>query len=279
MDFSNEYYVRMYVRDTTTWKRLGWNGQAVFMQVLRKMDLSGVLDIEDMEPWEAVALHCSAPADVAQDGVAVCLRLGCLVHNGSQLVAPRYREANESRKSDAQRQREHRAGKALSQSVTPLRDEPSQNVTECRNSVTPSHTESHAVTPSSSLPRSFPSDADASSARDGGGQPAERDPQERELDALSAVLWPGLHPMADVPAKDRERLRQALGKLRKLASDQASTQAAVLAAARVRFDADCAARGKRLGLAVLLAQVDTWGKADAGASPRYRELPPAPEAE
>ncbi|HMI91588.1 MAG TPA: hypothetical protein VK509_09515, partial [Polyangiales bacterium] len=76
MDFSNEYYVRVYVRDTTTWKRLGWDGQAVLVQLLRKMDMAGVLDIEDMEPWEAVMLHCGAPKATAKAGVDACLREG-----------------------------------------------------------------------------------------------------------------------------------------------------------------------------------------------------------
>ena len=57
MDFSNEPYVRVYTRNTTTWRRLEWQGQCVLIQMLRVVDRSGVLDIEDMTPAEAVSLH------------------------------------------------------------------------------------------------------------------------------------------------------------------------------------------------------------------------------
>lgn len=159
MDFTNEYYVRIYVRDTTTWKRLGWDGQAVLMQVLRKMDMAGILDIEDLEPWEAVVLHCGAPEDVSRKGIEACLRLGCLSHNGSQLVAPKYREANESQKSDAQRQREHRAREArdrASRNVTGGH-EPKQNVTSGHECHADGHSQSQTVTVGHSFPSGSPS--------------------------------------------------------------------------------------------------------------------------
>lgn len=121
MDFSNEHYVRLYTRDTTTWLRLGWDAQCVFGQVLRKMDMAGVMDIDGLEPWEAVVVHCRAPEDVARRGMARCLELGVLEHNGSYLVAPKYIEANTASKSDKQRQKEHRnlrRAKAMSRNVT-----------------------------------------------------------------------------------------------------------------------------------------------------------------
>lgn len=113
MDFANEYYVRIYTRDTTTWKRLRFNGQTVLMHVLRKMDQAGVLDVEDMEPWEAAVLHCHIPEDIARAGMDRCLELEVLVHSESYLVAPRYREANEASKSDRQRQLESRSRRRL----------------------------------------------------------------------------------------------------------------------------------------------------------------------
>jgi|TARA_Y100000034_G_scaffold75959_1_gene91224 hypothetical protein len=122
MDWQNESYIRLYVRDTMTWHLLGWNGQAVLAQVLRKMDLSGVMDIGDREPWEAVVAHCRAPVDAAKEGIEKCLELGVFQHNtdAGQLVAPNFREAQEAVKSDKLRQKESRARRrltAMSQNV------------------------------------------------------------------------------------------------------------------------------------------------------------------
>ena len=143
MDFSNESYVRLYVRDTTTWLRLGWDGQAVLTQVLRKMDMAGVMDIGDMKPWEAVVVHCRAPEGAAQAGMKACLDLGVFAHAGRQLVAPNFRAAQEAVKSDKTRQKESRERRrlgAMSQIVTEGHAE-SQDVTE-------NHAESRRVTPS-----------------------------------------------------------------------------------------------------------------------------------
>ncbi len=135
MDFSNESYVRIYTRDTTTWLRLGWDGQGVLTQILRKLDMSGVLDIADMEPWEAAVVHCRAPEAAARAGMEACLSLGVLEHNGTCLVAPKFREAQEATKSDKLRQRESRERRQLdalkkSQEVTKDNTRVSQEVTE-----------------------------------------------------------------------------------------------------------------------------------------------------
>ena len=145
MDFSNESYVRIYTRDTTTWLRLGWDGQCVLVMVLRKLDMSGVLDIDGMEPWEVPVVHCRAPEDAARAGMDACLRLGVLEHNGTCLVAPKFREAQEATKSDKQRQKESRERRrcdALSQDVTESNAMVSRGVTENNagsQPVTPGH--------------------------------------------------------------------------------------------------------------------------------------------
>jgi hypothetical protein len=146
LDFANERYIRIYLRDTTTWKRLGWDGTCVLMHVLRKMDLSGVLDLEDLEPWEAAVLHCGAPESAARDGMARCLALGCFVHHDRHLVAPKYRAANEAIKSDRQRALEARS-RRRSEALGP-RDEASRNVTHPSDgfALIPSDGPGHGVT-------------------------------------------------------------------------------------------------------------------------------------
>lgn len=136
MDFANERYVRLYVRDTVTWLRLGWDGQNALTQLLRKADRAGVLDLGGMEPWEALVVLCRAPEDAAKRGVQLVLDLGCAVHDHDRLVFPRYLDANECTQTGAQRTREYRARRAeVSRNVTG-RDETSQNRDELKRPVT-----------------------------------------------------------------------------------------------------------------------------------------------
>lgn len=109
MDFSNERYVRLYVRDTTSWKLLKWEGQTVWTLLYRKADRSGVIGLDGLEPWEAAALHCDLPEEVSKAGMQRCLARGWVVQDGDRLVFPKYIAANETPQSDAQRVREHRA--------------------------------------------------------------------------------------------------------------------------------------------------------------------------
>ena len=151
MDFANERYVRLYVRDTVTWKRLKWDGQNALTQLLRKADRSGVIDLGGMEPWEALVVLCDAPEDAAKVGVGRVLELGCAVHDGDRLVFPRYIEANECAMSDKQRAKEYRERRAI---VT-KRD---SFVTERDEVVTARHSSSHGVTARHSVPcRTVPS--------------------------------------------------------------------------------------------------------------------------
>lgn len=170
MDYANEKYVRIYTRDTTTIKLLGWDGRTVFWAMLRRMDRAGVIDLAGVEPWEAVVLHCDAPEDVARRGMAECLRRGCLVVDGDRLVAPSYIPANEAAQSDAQRARESRERRALlgNQATVTNRDSESQTGTPASQtgtpasqSVTPRHVVSRSVTPCCAVP-SVPCLADPS---------------------------------------------------------------------------------------------------------------------
>lgn len=153
MDFANEEYRRLYVRDTITWKRLGWTGQNVLTQILRKMDRSGVLELGGMEPAEAVALVTGGPIEEIETGLGRLLQLEVLQHVGDSLVWPRFVEAQTVNKSDKQRQRESRDRRRANSLGQPppvtKRDAESQNVTESHarsHAVTGGHTPSHAVT-------------------------------------------------------------------------------------------------------------------------------------
>lgn len=162
MDFGNERYVRLYVRDTVTWKRLGWDGQNALTQLLRKADRSGVIDLGGIEPWETLVVLCGAPEDVARRGTARCLELACIVHDGDRLVFPRYLEAQEATQSGAQRVREHRARERE------LRAQLKQNVTVVSNETLPNaNAVKRGETTGNSVPyRAVPYRAEEESARE-----------------------------------------------------------------------------------------------------------------
>jgi hypothetical protein len=158
MDWSNERYVRLYVRDTKTWKKARWEGQCLFMMLLRIVDRAGVLDdIED--PVEDLSLMTGLPEEVVQVGYERLEKSGAVELRGSYLLIPNFIEAQEASKSDAQRQRESREGRrARALSVT-KRD---NGETECDSDelkrdkksqvVTTGHNRSQVVTPTCADP-------------------------------------------------------------------------------------------------------------------------------
>lgn len=160
MRWEDERYVRLYTRNTPSWRRLGWQGRYVLMALLREVDRAGVLDLGEEDPQEQLETLAGAlemPVEVAAVGLGALRRRGTVELRGSKLVLPNFLEAQEVRQSDAARQRAHRErARDLARAglLSPPEGPPalSQNVTDC-------HTLSHAVTPS--LPsRAEPPDPD-----------------------------------------------------------------------------------------------------------------------
>lgn len=146
MDWPNEQYVRLYVRDTATWLDLGWSGQLVLTLVMRKLDRAGVLDLGAHDPVDAVRLFCNLPEDVARDGLTRCLSHRVFEHNRAlrRLVMPNYVEAQNCRSSDRVRQqmsRQRRRAESL-----PHEAAASPSVTSSRPA-SPRVTPSHPVSP------------------------------------------------------------------------------------------------------------------------------------
>lgn len=179
MDWPNERYVRLFTRNTTTWRRLLWDGQCMLLHLLRVVDRAGVLDIQDMEPAEACAMHTGAPPDVAERGIAKMLELGVVVHEGTRLRFPNFLEAQECPMTDKQRAKVSREKRA-SQNVTA----PSQDVTVKSQVVTqPSHgvTARHSSSvPSLNYPTHTTSGPVANDQSESGGGSIEIGPKGTE---------------------------------------------------------------------------------------------------
>jgi hypothetical protein len=148
LDWSNERYVRLYTRDTKTWKLIGWKGQSVFAGLIRKVDRSGLLeDVFDGEDV-SIILGNGIPIDIAQEGLDLLVHRGVIEITSAGVLIPNYLEAQEASMTDAQRQRECRARRRdmakKSQNVTCE----SQNVSIPSQPVTGCHKQSQPVTPS-----------------------------------------------------------------------------------------------------------------------------------
>jgi hypothetical protein len=158
MQWEDERYVRLYTRDTLTWTRLGWQGQAVLSLLMRKVDRAGVIEIEDEEPAVALSGITGVPieiCDVAWLRLSAGKRPTVTIRDepSRALVMPNFLDAQEARQSDKARARKSRE---LRRVVT-KRDEPSHGVTQ-------NHDRSHGVTPSCAVPSRTDQDQKASSA-------------------------------------------------------------------------------------------------------------------
>lgn len=162
MRYEDERYVRLYVRDTTTWKLLPWQAKCLLPLILRKLDRAGIADV-GADATKGIAALVDVPVDFVAAALPELVGQGVFVLTGGQLVMPKYTTAQEARQSDKVRQQERRAraraaalgeSENVSSNVT-HRDGPSRTVTERHtesHAVTGGHTPSHEVTPYRTVP-------------------------------------------------------------------------------------------------------------------------------
>jgi hypothetical protein len=121
MNFADESYVRLYVRDTKTWLQLGFAGQCVLMFLLRKVDRAGVLDgIEDLCP--DVALITGVPNHIVEIGLPRLLGRGVFELHGQCLVMPNFIAAQTAVRTDKARQKDARDKRLAESRLVTLRD-------------------------------------------------------------------------------------------------------------------------------------------------------------
>ena len=173
--------MRLYVRDSKTWRLLGWEGQAVLSLLLRRMDRAGLLDdVHDAEDV-AVMIGYGFPEEIAEKGLQRLLKRKTLIDTDMGLLMPNYIEAQEAAQSDKQRQRECRARR---------RDEAKQSVTKRdtgSQSVKKSHGESQSVTSCHSVPsRTVPN---LSNPRNTERRDRKEKTPKSKLDVLFDAFW------------------------------------------------------------------------------------------
>lgn len=83
MRWENERYVRLYTRDSESWKALPWQARCVLMLVLRKLDTAGNLDLGD-DGFPGLAALLDMPAELVQAGFPPLVRTGAFAWNGRE---------------------------------------------------------------------------------------------------------------------------------------------------------------------------------------------------
>jgi hypothetical protein len=144
MNWSDEPFVKIYIRDTPEFLSLSWQARCLLHEIVRKVDRSGVLSVGKLGPTKGIAVAIRAPWQEIEAAVGELLESGRVVFDSTsgRIVVPCHIEAQEARQSDVARKRaERERRRAESQNVTPE----SQNVTD---SHTPSRDVTHGHTPS-----------------------------------------------------------------------------------------------------------------------------------
>lgn len=155
MRFEDERYVRLYTRDTATWKLLPWQSKCLLPLLMRKVDRAGVADVGD-EGFEGIAALIDMPLELVEAGMPALLKRGVFTLAGGRLLMPNFLPAQEAKASDKLRAKEHRERvRARELPATPdgepqatvtQRDATVTNRDEASRTVTNRHAESHGVT-------------------------------------------------------------------------------------------------------------------------------------
>lgn len=153
MDYANEWWVRLYVRDTADWLNLSFEAQGLFVLLLRKVDRSGVVEL-GKGGARSIARIVGHPhrVEVITAAFEELLADGCieLSDDGRHAVIPNFVAAQNTPDSPAKRSkayRERRRDEVLATCAS--RDESSRNVTERDEARSPRDESSRNVTPPS----------------------------------------------------------------------------------------------------------------------------------
>jgi hypothetical protein len=199
MDWQDERYVRLFVRDTADWLTWPWQARALLPLLMRKADRVGRISMGKAGVRGLAAL-VAMPEEVIDVGLSGLLDDGCVVRDDLELLIRNFQPAQEAAQSDAQRQREHREAqraKSLESKKTGYK---------MSRGVTTSHDQSRNVTlavPSQPSQPSVPSEDQRHSATS---------PPRHDLEEQIFTLWAEKlnHPRAILDVKRRKLIRDRI---------------------------------------------------------------------
>lgn len=192
MDFANERWVKLYTRDTASWVALSWPARNLLIQLLRKVDRAGCIDLgrvgmRALAGMLGAADHRaeieSSLRELVEDGAVE------LVDDGARLVIPNFVAAQETRMSASARAKlsrdKKKAGLPVTKrdaSVTKRDGEEAQpTVTKRDATVTPRDA---SATPRDEVPRTGATDGNVTK-RDGNVTPRDATVTKRDSRLLN----------------------------------------------------------------------------------------------
>jgi hypothetical protein len=144
MNWADENWIKIYIRDTGNWISLGWQAQSVFLLSMRKCDRFGRIPTGSKHA-RGLAGILSVPLDVVEQALPLLLDegTGCMRVSGDHIEIVNFADAQSSRSSVAKRAREYRdREREKYQNVTKC----DEIVTKCDETVTQNVTPSQTVT-------------------------------------------------------------------------------------------------------------------------------------
>lgn len=190
MNFEEEDYIRVYTRDTATWNALGWDGQCVLLQTMRKVGRrTGVFEVGTLDPVEALSFALRAPVKTVRVGLERMVSLGVAVVADGKIVLPKFLKAQWARRTDAARKRESRDSQRV------LSDGDTDGILrEIVPPVTLGHTESQPVTLQSNPPNPIQPNGSEDPASPPTAQPTAKPARSKRIPEKPELLGPGWRP-------------------------------------------------------------------------------------
>ncbi len=128
MNWADEHYVKLFTRDTVTWRSWPWQARALFPLLMRAVDGAGMLSVGTRELGRSVALMVDLPADVVTPGIEALLADGTVeLSSAGVMIITKFLEAQESRKTNAQSKREQREGEKSRARLAEVRESSTQH--------------------------------------------------------------------------------------------------------------------------------------------------------
>lgn len=130
MNYGDERWVKLYTRDTASWLLMGWEAQAVLMQLMRRVDRAGVLNTAG-DPVGFISLLCRMPKEIVQIGYQKLVEMDTVSESENAIVLVNFLEAQENKTSDAEKQRRRRERRESAVKVLKTQESVSPDVTAC----------------------------------------------------------------------------------------------------------------------------------------------------
>lgn len=206
MDFADEHYVKLFTRDTVTWRSWPWQARALLPLLMRKVDNAGFFDVGKREPARSLAIMVELPLEVVAPGLDALLEDGTAELVDGRLLLPNFVDAQESKKTDKAKARDYRNRK---------KDHARAKASKTQEgTVTARHQASPLVTAGDppALPCPSPSPAQEEDLRRTEPQKPQRGPRKPSA-AENFFAWLGATRAAKTPLSDAPISPSAINKL------------------------------------------------------------------